>query len=536
MKYKKQLMWGLLALALVLTSCQPLPDSPIEPSSEPQVEPEVVETLAVEPTEKADPPSAPAEGGYQEGFTEQGYPFKGNPAAPVVIEEFSSYQCPFCGRYFQETYSQVMANYVETEKVLYVFRDFPLPSQPQSPLAAEAARCAGQTGGGSAYWAMHDRLLGQQREWSGRGDADTVFKGYAEEMELDTDTFNECLDSRATRAQVEADVAEGGRRSVQSTPTFLINGQPLIGAQPYAAFVQAIDAALTGEAPAAAEPSAPTTGPTPAAIAPSDDALIMGDPNAPVTIVEFSDFQCPFCARYFQETWSQLKTEFVDTGRVRYVFKDFPIISIHPQAPKAHEAARCAGDQGEYWTMHDRIFAGQSEWSGRSDHVAVFKSYAAELGLETSDFDTCLDSGRWASAVNVDLAEGASLGVSGTPTFFIDGYPLIGAQPYETFQYAIGLAEQGTLDEAYQQQSAPPPSEEDTTLKLAAVSELSPEIQQLPPKVQEAYRFALANPDVLSKIPCYCGCGSVGHMNNRMCYVQSESADRQVVFDNHAMG
>ena len=411
-----------------------------------------MESDPVEPAEQADPPLDTVEGVYQVGITDQGYPFKGNPSAPVVIEEFSSYQCPFCVRHFQETVPQIMANYVETGLVLYIFRDYPLPSQPQSPLAAEAARCAGLAGGGSAYWAMHDRLLGQQREWSGRGDADTMFKGYAEEIELDTDTFNECLDSRTTKAQVEADAAEGSSRSIRSTPSFLINGQPLIGAQPYAVFAQAIDAALAGEAPAAAEPSAPSTGPTPAAISPTDDALILGDPNAPVTIIEFRDFQCPFCARYYQETWPQIKTEFIDTGRVRYMFKDFPVANSHPQAPKSHEAVRCAGEQGEYWAMHGRIFAGQSEWSGRPNHVTIFKNYADELGLETGDFDACLDSDRWVNAVNADLAEGIDLGVSGTPAFFINGYPLIGAQPYATFQYAIGLAEEGKLGDAYQPQ------------------------------------------------------------------------------------
>jgi protein-disulfide isomerase len=194
----------------------------------------------------------------------------------------------------------------------------------------------------------------------------------------------------------------------------------------------------------------PPAGPTPASITPSDAALTLGDPDAPVTIVEFSDYQCPFCARYFQETWPRLKAEFMDTGRVRYVFKDFPLTNLHPQAPKAHEAARCAGKQGAYWEMHDHLFVGQAEWAGYPDHLTVFKQYAAGLGLDTAAFDACLDSGRWAEAVNAALSEGARLGVRGTPSFFVDGYPLVGAQPYETFQYAIELAEQGKLGDAYQ--------------------------------------------------------------------------------------
>jgi len=238
---RRYLIWlGLLVLVLALVGCQPAADSPIEP--------EAAEVASlIEATEAAEALPAAIESGYQEGFTAQGEPFKGDPAAPVVIEEFSSYQCSFCRQYFQESYPQVMANYVETGQVLYVFRDFPLPAQRQSPLAAEAANCAGQIGGVSAYWAMHDRLFERQAEWSGKESADAVFKGYAEELGLDAAAFGECLDSGATRARVEADGAAGGARGVRGTPTFFVNGQPLVGTQPYAVIAQAIDAALAEE-------------------------------------------------------------------------------------------------------------------------------------------------------------------------------------------------------------------------------------------------------------------------------------------------
>jgi protein-disulfide isomerase len=216
----------------------------------------------------------------------------------------------------------------------------------------------------------------------------------------------------------------------------------------YPTTTQKASVELSSETTAA--PAAAGVAPKPAAITPADEAMILGDPDAPVTIVEFSDYQCPFCERHFQQTWPRLKAEFVDTGRVRYAFKDFPLSNIHPQAPKAHEAARCAGEQGAYWEMHDRIFEGQSEWAGKSKHVEVLKGYALELGLDTAAFDACLDSGRWTEDVQRDLAEGAALGVRGTPTLFISGYPLVGAQPYEVFQQAIRLAEQGRLGEALQ--------------------------------------------------------------------------------------
>jgi protein-disulfide isomerase len=439
---RKSSALGALVLALVLVACQPVLGGSVEPN------PTETATLPPPTEVRDDATLSPVvvEGSYQEGFTAQGDPFRGSLDAPVLVEEFSSYQCPFCAKYFRESYPQLVAEYVETGQVLYIFRDFPLPGHPQSRLAAEAANCAGQLGGGSALWAMHDRLFEGQGEWSGKIAAGKVFKGYADEQGLDTADFGECLDSGATRAQIDADASEGSARGVRGTPTFFINGRPLVGAQPYEIIAQFVDAALAGETAAAAEPP---PAPTPAHIAPADDVMTLGDDDAAVTIVEFSDYQCPFCASHYRETWPLLKAEFVDTGRVRYVFKDNPLTNIHPQAPKAHEAARCAGDQGAYWEMHDLLFDKQAEWGGSSDHVGVLKRYASELGLAADAFAACLDDDRWAGAVIADTAEGASLGVRGTPTFFIDGYSLVGAQPYETLVYAIGLAEEGKLAGAF---------------------------------------------------------------------------------------
>jgi protein-disulfide isomerase len=442
----------LLLVALALAGCQARADRSAEQVVRAEGAPATVEAAAAAPgTEAGSTSAVDAEGVYLRGFTQEGEPFQGNPAAEVVIEEFSSFQCPFCSRYFRETYPQLMANYVETGQVLYVYRDFPLQTQPQSPLAAQAANCAGQVGGGDAFWEMHDRIFENQREWAGQGKAAAIFQRYAAGLGLDEAAFAGCLDSEATLASVEADTREGVSRGVRGTPTFFINGQPLVGAQPYAAFAAVLDAVLAGEKPAiaeAAEPNAPAPPPTPASVLPADGVMILGDADAPVTIVEFSDYQCPYCERHFQQTWPQLRADFVETGRVRYVFKDFPLTSIHSQAPKAHEAARCAGEQGAYWEMHDRIFEGQATWANKASHVDVFKDYAAELDLDTAAFDACLDGGRWTDAVNADFEEGVNLGVRGTPTFFIDGYPLVGAQPYQVFQQAIQLAEQGRLGEA----------------------------------------------------------------------------------------
>ena len=134
--------------------------------------------------------------------------------------------------------------------------------------------------------------------------------------------------------------------------------------------------------------------------------------------------------------------QYIDAGQIRYVFKDFPIHSLHPQAQKAHEAARCAREIGGdemYWSMHDILFSRQQEWAKVPvpGHEAVLKTFATAIGLPQAEFDECLDSGRYADEVNAEVAEGSQLGVRGTPAFFINGQPLSGAQPFPVFQQII---------------------------------------------------------------------------------------------------
>lgn len=159
-----------------------------------------------------------------------------------------------------------------------------------------------------------------------------------------------------------------------------------------------------------------------------DGAPVRGNPNAPVTVVEFSDFQCPFCARA-HTTLVQVRETYKD--QIKIVYKDFPL-PIHPNAPKAAEASRCAREQDKYWEYHDILFANYSALE-----VANLKKYAADLKLDTAKFDACLDSGKYAQAVSKDTAEGTRAGVSGTPAFFINGRFLSGAQPFSAFQEAI---------------------------------------------------------------------------------------------------
>jgi protein-disulfide isomerase len=138
------------------------------------------------------------------------------------------------------------------------------------------------------------------------------------------------------------------------------------------------------------------------------------------------------------QTLPQIKEKYIDTGEVRYVFKDFPLRS-HRNAQKAAEAARCAGAQGAYWMMHQRLFDSQSEWARQSQQQAaeIFVGYADHLGLDSGAFGKCLNSGQFAQQIAQDVGEGKRIGVAGTPTFYIHGRLFSGAYPFETFQRII---------------------------------------------------------------------------------------------------
>lgn len=170
-----------------------------------------------------------------------------------------------------------------------------------------------------------------------------------------------------------------------------------------------------------------------------DDDDVLGDESATVTLIEFTDYECPFCGRHYNDTLSQIKANYIDTGKVKLVVRDYPL-SFHPAAQKAAEATECAAEQGKFWEMHDKLFETQGAWGANA--VTTFKSYAAELGLNASTFDSCLDNGDMAAEVAADMADGSAAGISGTPGFWIvsdDGQSqsISGAYPYATFQAAF---------------------------------------------------------------------------------------------------
>ncbi len=159
---------------------------------------------------------------------------------------------------------------------------------------------------------------------------------------------------------------------------------------------------------------------------PEPDDLVSGDDpskgsaEAPVTIVEFSDFQCPACAAFSQTLLPALEDAYIDAGQVRIIFRDYPLVQ-HEQAGLAAQAAGCAHEQGQFWEMHDLLFARQDEWAGQPNAADLFKGYASLTDVDVDRFGACLDSGQYADEVQEDFRVGSLAGVGATPTFFING-------------------------------------------------------------------------------------------------------------------
>jgi protein-disulfide isomerase len=162
---------------------------------------------------------------------------------------------------------------------------------------------------------------------------------------------------------------------------------------------------------------------------PIGTAPIWGPQNAPITIIEFSDYECPFCKKWTTEIWPQIEKAYPD--QIRLVYKDFPLSQMHPDASPAASAARCADDQGKYWLFHDRLFASSSL------SAQLYDSIASALGLNIAQWKDCINSNKYKADIEADYNYGAQLGITGTPTFFINGLPMVGAQPFSAFKQVI---------------------------------------------------------------------------------------------------
>lgn len=193
--------------------------------------------------------------------------------------------------------------------------------------------------------------------------------------------------------------------------------------------------APAGSGPAASGSPAP-------AVKVDDGGISLGDPKAPVTIVEFADFQCPFCGRFHQAVEPRIKAEYVQTGKARFIYRDFAFLDSvsgneQGESHRAAEAARCANDQGKFWEYHDYLYEhqkGENQGAFSDDNL---KRFAAAVGLDSGEFNSCFASGKHKDAVLSDTVAGRKAGVNGTPATFINGRLISGALPYEQFKAVI---------------------------------------------------------------------------------------------------
>ncbi len=385
----------------------------------------------------ADPPGFDPDAVYQIA-TGDG-PRRGPALAPITIVAWSDFACRYCNR-VNATLEQLDRLY--PGKVRWFYRHFPL--DPDQTIAAEASLAAAAQG---RFWPMHDRLFAVH----GQVDRPAV-EFIAADLGLDLNRFRAALDTGAYRAQVAADYEAAVALGVHSTPTFFVNGRPLNGSLPLREFVRIVDQELQR---AQAQPATPERyarlvaagrahADTPGAEAPAfelDPATIYaiglgmpghatGPDDALVTIVEWSDFECPYCARNAPAI-AAIRKDFA--GQVRVIYRHLPLF-FHAHAELAAEAGAEAAHQGKFWPFHDALFARAGVT--RADLEAA----GATAGLDRAALRAALDDRRWREAVAADAAAGAIAGVTGTPTMFVNGQPVIGAVSYPHLKPVIDAA------------------------------------------------------------------------------------------------
>jgi protein-disulfide isomerase len=349
-------------------------------------------------------------------------PARGAKLPKVTIVEWADFECPYCAR-LGDALSGVAAQ--RGDDVRVVFKQFPLPNHPHGHLAAEASLAAKAQG---KFWPMHDALFAHRN-----GLERAAIVGYARDAGLDVARFERELDAGTYKKAADAEAAEGARLGVQSTPSFFVDGKFHEGLLAPDALEAAVAGALTDAdarlhkgvarkklydalmATAKAEvEQPPLVEPEAHAVDPGAAAPARGRADAPVTVVEFSDFECPFCKRA-AALIADVQAKHADD--VRVVFRFFPL-PYHKHAQEAALAALAAKEQGRFWEMHDKLFANQNAL----DRPALDR-YAAEIGLDVAKFDATLAKGGLADAISRDRLAGGSL-VDGTPTLFVNGHKL----------------------------------------------------------------------------------------------------------------
>jgi protein-disulfide isomerase len=335
-----------------------------------------------------------------------GIPSRGPHDAPITIVEFADFQCPYCAG-AESTIHQLLVQYPDQVKL--VFKDFPLDFHADSMLAHHAALAANEQG---KFWEMHDLIFANQRAMK----RDDLLR-HAQSLGLDMNRFIEDMDSGRFRTIIEAGQKEGIHLGVDGTPSFLVNGKLLVGAQPLLEFKKVVEEGL------AASKSANS---------PSDDLLggnlTKGPADAPITILWFSDLQSPLTSPS-----AQLLQQVMDAfpGSVRLQFKNFPL-AFHADSALAHEVALAAGAQGKFWEMQELITRNQKALKEED-----LLRFANQLGLDTEQIATALVKRTYRAAVERDLAEGQRRDVRGAPVFFVNAKRFDGLQAFDVLKQAI---------------------------------------------------------------------------------------------------
>ncbi len=360
--------------------------------------------------------------------------------ALVTVVLFSEFQCPFCTR-VHPTLRELVARFPGEVRV--VFRHNPLAFHKAALPAAKAAQAAHRQG---RFWEMAD-LLFESRE---RLEEPEHFVALANKLGLDPRRFEADMASAQVGEDIARDQAEAERLGARGVPTAYLNGTLLVGAQPLERFVDRVEAllpearraGLRGDAlhdrltacglatklPDKPRPRPPAPAQVERQVVDPGNSYWLGGRDARVEIVVFSDLQCPYCARLATTLKAVLE---LYGPKVRVHYKHLPL-AFHKEARGAAEALMAAGEQGKFWPMHDRLFAGQ-----RALQRPDLERHAEELGLDLVRFRADLDQGRFRAEIEADQAQAAALGVRGTPASFVNGWLLSGAQPLEKFKELI---------------------------------------------------------------------------------------------------
>ncbi|MFO0758465.1 MAG: thioredoxin domain-containing protein [Byssovorax sp.] len=380
-------------------------------------------------------------------------PVWGNRNAPVTLVLFSDFQCPFCSK-VEATLNELKQKY-GPEKLRIVWKSNPLPFHQNARPASLAAETVFRLGGSKAFWKFHAAAFANQQTLDY-----AHFEQWAVAAGVDKAKFKASYDKQEYAAKIDADMAVGSKAGVQGTPASFINGNFLSGAQPTEKFTEIIDAEL-GKAKAAiaagtkpdkvytklsAEnkakaPAAPSRGAdAPQKPAeddktvwkvPAGDGPVKGSPDALVTIVQFSDFQCPFCSRV-EPTIDEVVKSYGD--KVRIIWRNNPL-PFHPRAEPAAELAMEAraqkGDKG-FWAAHDMLFKNQQKIADED-----LLGYAKELGLDVDKVKVAIKDKKYLASMSADQDLADDVQASGTPHFFINGRRLVGAQPVDKFKSVI---------------------------------------------------------------------------------------------------